>query len=94
MRIFYKLFSRITGTFGARIGKSAFKSAWSRIDDKDPPKPTALDAPLSKVVAGAALEAATMATVGAIVERATASTFNYLFGLAPEPPPKEKKKKD
>jgi hypothetical protein len=94
MRIFYKLFSRITATFAARIGKSAFKSTWSRIDDEDPPKPAQLDAPLPKVVVGAALEAATMATVSAIVERATASTFSYLFGISPEPPPKEKKKKD
>jgi hypothetical protein len=93
MRIFYKLFSRITGTFAARIGKSAFKSAWSRVDDEDPPKPTRLDAPLSKVVVGAALEAATTATVAAIVERATAATFSYLFGISPEPPPKEKKEK-
>ena len=73
MRILYKLFARITGTFAARIGKSAFKSLWSRIDDEDPPKPTRLDASLSKVVAGAALEAATMAAVAAVVERATAS---------------------
>jgi hypothetical protein len=94
MRIFYKLFARITATFAARIGKSAFKSAWSRIDKEDPPKPTRLDASLSKVVAGAALEAATMATIAAVVERATASTFKYLFGISPEAPPKEQKKQD
>jgi hypothetical protein len=93
MRIFYKLFSKITGTFAGRLGKSAFKSTWSRIDEKDPPKPTQLDASLSKVVAGAVLEAATMAAITAIVERATASTFSYLFGISPEPPPKEKKEK-
>jgi hypothetical protein len=94
VRIFYKLFAKITGTFAARIGKSAFDSVWSRIDDEAPPKPTRLDASLSKVVAGAALEAATMAVTAAIVERATASVFSYLFGISPEPPPKEKKKRD
>jgi uncharacterized protein DUF4235 len=94
MRIVYKVFSKITGIFAGRIGKSTFKSVWSRIDDEDPPKPTRLDASLSKVVAGAALEATTMAVITTIVERATASTFSYLFGVNPEPPPKEKKKQD
>jgi hypothetical protein len=94
MRLFYKVFARVTGGFAARIGKSVFKSVWSRIDEAgDPPKPTRLDASLSKVVLGAALEATTMAVTAAIVERATASTFSYLFGVSPEPEPKEKKDK-
>jgi hypothetical protein len=88
MRLFYKLFARITGGFAARIGKAAFKSLWSRIDHEDPPKATALDASLPKVVVGATLEAATMAATAAVVERATASTFSYLFGVSPEPPKK------
>ena len=93
MRLFYKLFAKITGGFAARIGKSVFKSVWSRIDEEEPPKPTRLDASLSKVVGGQTLEAATMAATAAIVERATASTFSYLFGISPEPEPKEKEKK-
>lgn len=88
MRLLYKLFSRITGGFAARIGKAVFKSAWSRIDQEDPPKATALDASLGKVVVGATLEAATRAATAAVVERATASTFSYLFGVPPEPPKK------
>jgi hypothetical protein len=90
MKLFYKLFAKITGTFASRIGKALFKAAWSRVDDAEPPKPTRLDASLSKVVAGAALEAATMAASAAVVERATAATFSYLFGVSPEP--KEEKK--
>lgn len=92
MRLFYKLFSRITGGFAGRIGKLAFKSLWSRIDNEDPPAPTRLDANLAKVVVGATLEAATMAGVAAVVERATASRFAYLFGVSPEPKPKRKKR--
>ena len=53
MRIFYRLFSKITGGVAARIGKATFKSVWSRIDQEDPPKPARLDASLPKVVAGA-----------------------------------------
>ncbi len=80
-------------TFAARIGKVGLHVGV--VEDrptKIPRSRRALDASLAKVVAGAALEAATMARIAAIVERATASTFSYLFGVAPEPPPKEKQK--
>src|SRR5436309_10369399 len=39
MRLLYKLLAKITGAFASRIGKTAFKSVWSRIDQEDPPKP-------------------------------------------------------
>ena len=90
MRIFYKLFARITGGFAARIGKILFDSLWERIDHEDPPKATSLEASLSKVLVGATLEAATMAAVAAVVERLTASTFSYLFGVSFDPKPKPK----
>ena len=90
MRFVYRLFARITGGFASRIGKLVFRSVWSRIDHEDPPKPTRLDASFPKVLAGATLEAATMAGVAAVVERATASAFNYLFGVSPEPRKKQK----
>lgn len=89
MRFVYKLFSKISAVLAARLGKGLFKSLWSRVDQEDPPSPGRLDASFGKVIAGATLEAATMAAVGALVERATASTFNYLFGVAPEPKPKK-----
>ena len=94
MRLFYKLFAKITGGFASRIGKSLFKSLWSQIDHEDPPKATALDASLTKVVAGATLEAATTAGIAAVVERATASTFSYLFGVTPERNPKKPSESD
>lgn len=94
MRLFYRLFSRITGGFASRIGKMVFKTTWARIDHEDPPRATNLDVGLPKVLLGATLEAATMAGVAAVVERATASTFSYLFGISPDPRAKEKKEKD
>ena len=90
MRLVYKLFSKITGGFASRIGKMVFISTWSRIDQEEPPKPENLEASFAKVVVGATLEAAMMAGVAAVVERATASTFNYLFGVSPEPKKKDK----
>jgi Protein of unknown function (DUF4235) len=90
MRIIYRLFARITGGFAARIGKIVFKSLWERIDHEDPPAATSLDASLSKVLVGATLEAATMAAVAAVVERLTASTFSYLFGVSLDSKPRQK----
>jgi Protein of unknown function (DUF4235) len=90
MRLFYRLFARVTGGFAARIGKMLFDSLWSTIDHEDPPRATSLDASMSKVLVGATLEAATMAAVAAVVERLTASTFSYLFGASVEAKPKQK----
>jgi hypothetical protein len=92
MRIVYKLFAKITGGLAARLGRSLFRSLWSRVEEGEPPKPTNLDESLPKVVAGATLEAATMAAVAVVVERATAAAFSYLFGVSPEPAKKEKQK--
>jgi hypothetical protein len=83
MKILYKPFSIIAGLIGARIAKAIFQALWSRIDDAEPPKPTTEHASFPKVVGAAALEAATMAGVGAAVDRAGAATFHHLFGIWP-----------
>lgn len=83
MRILYKVFSKMTGSIAARLGKGVFKGIWARIDEREPPPPTALDASLPKVVGAATLEAATMAGVGALVERASAQAFKHLTGFSP-----------
>ncbi len=83
MKILYKPFALIAGLIAARIGKSVFKSLWSKIDKADPPAPTAPEATLPKVVGAAALKGATMAGVAAAVSRATARAFHYLVGTWP-----------
>jgi hypothetical protein len=92
MKLLYKPFGIITGLVAARLGKTAFKSVWSRVDDRQPPRPTTEDAPFAKVVGAAVLEAAVMAGVGAAVNRAGAKTFHHLTGIWPgdkEPEPAE-----
>ena len=92
MKILYKPFSIIAGLIGARIAKAIFQALWSRIDEAEPPKPTTEHASFPKVVGAAALEAATMAGVGAAVDRAGAATFHHLTGIWPgdrEPQPAE-----
>lgn len=83
MKILYKPFAIISSLIGAKIANSIFKSLWSRIDDAEPPKPTTAEASFPKVVGAATLEAATMAAVGAVVDRAGARTFHHLTGIWP-----------
>jgi hypothetical protein len=89
MRLLYKPFGLIAAAISARLGKSIFKTLWSRIDDADPPSPDRPVGSLSKVVGAAALEAATMAGVAAAVERASAHAFAYLTGIWPGKKPEE-----
>jgi hypothetical protein len=56
---------------------------WSRIDPEPPPKATTADVSFQKAVGAAALEAATMAAIGAAVDRVSARTFHYLTGIWP-----------
>ncbi|HTU86679.1 MAG TPA: DUF4235 domain-containing protein [Solirubrobacteraceae bacterium] len=90
MKILYKPFAIIAALISARLAKAIFKALWSRIDDAEPPKATTAGAPFGKVVGAAALEAATMAGVGAAVDRAGAQTFHHLTGIWPGDKPEEK----
>jgi hypothetical protein len=83
MKILYKPFGIIAGLVGAKIAQNIFNVLWARIDQEDPPRPTTEDASLPKVVGAAALEAATMAAVGAAIDRASARTFHHLTGIWP-----------
>ena len=83
MKLLYKPFAIIATVLGSRIGRHVFASLWSRIDDAEPPDPTAPEATLPKVIGAAALEAATMAVVAAALERGSARTFHYLTGYWP-----------
>ena len=83
MKLFYKPFGIVSGIIGVKLGQKTFASVWSNLDPIAPPDPTAGDAPLGKIVAAAALEAATMAAIGAVVDRAAAGAFHYLFGAWP-----------
>jgi len=83
MKLLYKPFAIVMGVIAAKLGHNVFKQIWSQIDDEKPPKPTNTDANVPKVIAAAALEAATLAGVAAVVDRAGARTFEYLTGFWP-----------
>ncbi len=83
MKFLYKPFGIIAGLISSRLGRSAFRSMWSKIDDREPPGATTEEASLQKVVGAAVLEAAVMAGVGVAVDRAGAKAFQYLTGAWP-----------
>ena len=83
MKIIYKPFSAITSTIAAKVGQGTFRSLWSRFDDAEPPHPTTAQAPLAKILAAVVLEAAIMAAVGALADRASATAFEHLTGSWP-----------
>jgi hypothetical protein len=83
MKLLYKPFAIISGVIGAKVGHQVFKAVWSKIDDAEPPEPTAADASLGKAVGAAALEAATLAGAKALIARASARSFHYLTGIWP-----------
>jgi hypothetical protein len=83
MKFLYKPFGIIAGVIGAKIGQNVFKSVWAKVDQSEPPRPTEQEASLGKVVAASALEAATLAGVGAAVDRLGMRWFHYLTGIWP-----------
>ena len=83
MKIFYKPFAILASIIGARIARSIFSSVWAKIDHEEPPKATTEEASLPKVVGAAALEAATMAGIGAAFDRVGARAFHHLTGIWP-----------
>jgi uncharacterized protein DUF4235 len=83
MKLLYKPFALIAGIIGARLGRSVFRSLWTKIDGGEPPKETAEDVSLGRVVGAKALEAATLAGAAAVVDRASRRSFQWLFGVFP-----------
>jgi hypothetical protein len=89
MVLLYKPFSMIARAVASRLGTSAFRGLWATVDDGEPPGPRLREAGLAKVVAAAALEAATMAAAAALADRASARVFEHLFGVWPGEKTKE-----
>jgi hypothetical protein len=87
MKLLYRPFALIAGFIASRLGRSAFKSLWAKIDDAPPPKPGTGEAGTVKVVGAQALQAGVMAGVRAAVDHAFAGAFHHLIGAWPEKPP-------
>ena len=87
MKLVYKPFAIFAHQIAARAGKATFSAIWSKVGPGEtPPRPTAGRLGLAYVAGSAALEAATMAAVGAVVDQLTARLFHHLIGAWPDKP--------
>ena len=84
MRLLYKPLAIIAGIFARLLGRSTFRTLWSRIDDAPPPEPLTGEGSMGKVVAAKALQAGVMAGAAAVVERLSARLFHHLIGIWPK----------
>jgi hypothetical protein len=87
MKLIYKPFAIIAGLIASRLGRSAFKTLWTRIDNESPPKPGSGEGSLVKLVGAQTLQAGVMAGTRATVDRLFAQAFHHLFGAWPEKQP-------
>lgn len=86
MKLLYKPFGIIAAVLGARAGKRAFRMLWAALSNEPKPAPGEPHAPLGRVVAASALEAATLAAVGAATKVLSARIFHHFVGVWPEKP--------
>lgn len=86
MRLLYKPFGIAAGIIGARAGKQAFTTIWSRVSETPKPSPGEPDAGFAQVVVSAAIEGATLAAVGAAVNLLAARAFHHFIGAWPDKP--------
>ena len=87
VKLVYKPFAIIASSIGKKLGQAAFESLWAAVGDgEQPTKPTAGHRPLAQVATAAALEAATMAAAGAVVDQLAARAFHHLIGAWPDKP--------
>ena len=85
MKLLYKPVGLICGLIAGLISRQLFTLIWGLIDSEKPPAPDVRDVSAGKVVAAAALEAATQRATRVTVDRAGARAFEHLFGAWPGP---------
>ena len=83
MKLLYKPFGLMLGIIAGLIGKRVFESAWTKIDDQQPPEATTQETTWVKVLAAAALEGIIFKATRAAVDRYGAKGFYYLTGSWP-----------
>lgn len=83
MKLIYKPIGMLFGILAALAGKRLFNFVWTKIDDEDPPKATTEIAPLTKLVAAAALQGVIFKVTRVLVDRWGAKGYAHLTGVWP-----------
>lgn len=87
LRLLYKPLAIIGAIIAGKVGRSLFRSLWSKIDDAPPPTPGSGEGSTVKLVGAEALQAGVMAGTAAAVDRTFARFFHHLIGVWPKKPP-------
>ena len=83
MKLLYKPFGIIIGMAAGILARQVFNQVWGRIDDREPPKATTLEASWGQVLGAAAVQGATFSVTKAVVNRGGAKGFQWLTGIWP-----------
>lgn len=83
MKLLYKPFGIVIGMLAGFLARQAFNEVWGRIDDREPPKATTLEASWLRVLGAAAIQGATFSVTKAAVDRSGAKGFQWLTGIWP-----------
>lgn len=83
MKLLYKPFGIIIGIVAGILARQVFNQVWGRIDDREPPKATTLEASWGRVLGAAAVQGATLAVTKTAVNRGGAKGFQWLTGIWP-----------
>jgi hypothetical protein len=79
----YKPIGIVAGILAGLLSSRIFKFIWGRIDEEDPPKANTEVAPMSKVLAAAALQGMVFKLVRSVVDRKMAEGTRYVTGVWP-----------
>jgi Protein of unknown function (DUF4235) len=82
-KILFAPFAMIGGLIAGLLGKRIFKTAWSLIEDREPPKATDGEARWSRVVIALVLQGAIFTASRGIVDRMLRKGFTHLTGYWP-----------
>lgn len=83
LKLLYKPFGITFGLLGGLVARRLFNVLWSRVDDREPPKPTTKDTSMARLLGAEGLRAATFAITRAAFDRAGARTFFHVSGRWP-----------
>jgi hypothetical protein len=82
-KILFIPFGIVSGIIAGLIGKKLFATAWSVLDDGEPPDPTLRDVPWKKLVVALVVEGAISRAVRGIIDRGAREGFSTLTGFWP-----------
>jgi Protein of unknown function (DUF4235) len=83
MGLIYKPFGIVLGILAGLVGKRVFNFAWTKIDDREPPKATTEETTWGRLIAASAIQGVIFKVVRVAIDRYGAIGWRYLTGVWP-----------